>query len=90
MLTKTKKVVAMEYKDASHTYYKFSELNELGINQKSVFHYYNEKTGKILKLNDLIKVVADDEGKNIKFETLDQISIIVPADRAFGSFNKID
>lgn len=42
----------------------------------------------ILTENDFIRVLIDEEGKNIEFKTLDQISIIVPYNHALGVGNK--
>lgn len=52
---------------------------------RSIF-YYNK--GLNLNANDFLKVSAENEGNNIKFETLDQVSIVVPRDLACGVGNK--
>jgi len=48
------------------------------------------RLGRELNFNEILKVSINEEGSRIKFETLDQISIIVSANHADGPFNKID
>lgn len=67
-----------------------NELERIGINIQSLQIHYQMKTGKTLNLTDMIKVSTTDEGKNIKFETLDKISITVDAFSAAGNWNKVD
>ncbi len=66
------------------------DLDELGISSKFVMESYRASVGRMLNLNELIKVSQKNEGKNINFETLDQISVIVPVFSADGSWNKIE
>lgn len=66
------------------------DLDELGISSKVVVEFYKVSAGRMLNLNELIKVSQKDEGKNINFETMDRISIIVPVFSADGSWNKIE
>lgn len=66
------------------------ELDALGFNSKVVIESYKSQAGRMLNLNELIKVSPKDEGKKINFETMDQISITVPVYSADGGWNKIE
>ncbi len=69
---------------------KVGQLEIIGISSQAVMRDYRTQTGKMLNLNDMIKVSSKDEGKYIKFETLDEVSFTVPVFSADGSFNKIE
>lgn len=62
-------------------------LDKSGFDSMIIKNLFN-KEGIVLCPTDFLKVSVEDEGKNIKFESLDQISIIVPRDFANGVGNK--
>ncbi|MGZ3768722.1 MAG: hypothetical protein ACXVCP_04755 [Bdellovibrio sp.] len=41
-------------------------------------------------MNEVLKVSIDEEGKNYKFDTLDNISVIVPIESAIAAPNKTE
>lgn len=67
-----------------------SELDNIGISSANIITQYQVQKRKTLNINEVVKVSSRDEGKNIKFETLDKISITVPSYTASGSFNKVE
>lgn len=69
---------------------KVSDLEKFGISSKIVISQYQKKNIRELNLDELIKVSPNEESKNIKFETFDKISVVVPVDIAAGAWNKIE
>ncbi|MBC7458604.1 MAG: hypothetical protein H7235_10015, partial [Bdellovibrionaceae bacterium] len=51
-----------------------SELDNIGISSANIITQYQVQKRKTLNINEVVKVSSRDEGKNIKFETLDKIS----------------
>lgn len=66
------------------------DIEKLNSNLATLVNEKYNKLGRNLDFNELIKVSFYDEGSHIKFETLDQISVIVAADSADGPYNKIE
>lgn len=77
----------MDY-NSSDALIEVRDLYEAGINQQIIIQNYQQYEGRTLNLNELVKVSPTDEGKNLKFETFDAISIVVPFALATGPFNK--
>jgi hypothetical protein len=63
-------------------------LSSAGINTDVVALAFQSQVGVKVNLNEMLKVRAEDEGKNIRFETLDNFSVVVPIQYAMGPFNK--
>lgn len=66
------------------------DLDRVGVSIEIVQDTYRLNKGRVLDLNEMVKVSAENEGSEIKFETLDHISITVPVHSAAGSWNKVD
>ena len=79
---------SMDFDAQKYTVMKVGELEQLGLNTKSVIELFQSKYNKKINLNDMIKVSSKDEGKTINFETWDQISINVLAGDSRGAPNK--
>ena len=69
---------------------KVSELENYGINTKTVIELYKRQNKREINLDELLKVHPNEEAQNIKFETFDKISVTVPVFNASGSWNKIE
>lgn len=78
----------METQNQFEILIKVNELNHIGLNSVDVIEIYRERRQKQIHWNDMIKVSTYEEGKSIKFETLDKISVIVNAVDAAGMPNK--
>lgn len=66
------------------------DLNQVGINPVAIQEAYQEQANVQLNWDEVVKVSADEEGKNINVNTIDGISIVVGIDAASGPFNKGD
>jgi len=64
------------------------ELDKLGLNKEAVIDQFRHQTGVDLDLNQLIKVNSENEGSELRFETFDSISVVVPIEFARGPYNK--
>lgn len=64
------------------------DLKKFGIDHFQVSEVFNFQTGVNLNPNETIRMIRDEEGKYIQFETLDHHSVIVPIELAAGPFNK--
>ena len=60
-----------------------------GINHEFIVTKFHEAQINI-GWTEALKVSAEDEGKKIRLETLDRISVVVPIESAVGNPNKID
>lgn len=69
---------------------KVNELRKIGINSILLKEEFLKKKNISLDLNEMIKVSSSNEGNEIKFETLDKISIVVDVYSADGGWNKVD
>ena len=67
---------------------KIKDLETIKINNDSIVTTFLNLNGIKLNSEDEIRVSADEEGENIKFETLDHLSIVVSIDSISGGFNK--
>lgn len=65
-----------------------NRLPEIGLDPIVVKNIFQNEKNVTLKWDEVLKVSADEEGKEISFDSLDGISIVVPADAALGSPNK--
>lgn len=65
------------------------DLDKLNIDIHIVSDHFRTQTGVELNSSDVLKVSSENEGKNLRFETLDSISVVVPIEFARGSENKI-
>ncbi|MGZ3800980.1 MAG: hypothetical protein ACXVCR_11675 [Bdellovibrio sp.] len=66
------------------------DIHSLGINKKLVESAFLQSRGINLNMNEVLKVSIDEEGKNYKFDTLDNISVIVPIESAIAAPNKTE
>jgi hypothetical protein len=66
------------------------DLNQIGVNPEAVEEAYREQANVKIDWNEILKVSADDEGKNINVHTINGISVVVPIYSASGPFNKGD
>ncbi len=64
------------------------DLDSLGFQPETIVGLFDSKVGITLNPNEFLKVEADEEGKNFRFETLDHHSVIVSINYASGGFNK--
>lgn len=80
----------MDIQDNQAVIIKISELESLGLNSKFIIEEYFKQNKRELNLNELIKVSPYDEARNIKLETFDSISVLVPVHMAAGTWNKIE
>lgn len=65
-----------------------SDLDQNGFNEQLVRDEFRRISGSELTSNEFLKVSAEDEGKELNFETLDHLSFTVPRDSASGVDNK--
>ena len=71
-------------------YIKISELRNFGINPTHIIASYRKSTKREIKIEELVKVSANEEANSINLETFDKITIVVPVYSADGSYNKIE
>lgn len=64
------------------------DLHQLGINPNYVISAFHENVDIRLNPSEALKVTYENEGKNIRFETLDNFSLVVAIGDAIGAFNK--
>lgn len=69
---------------------KLKNLNTIGVNPENIFNAFMSQHGVRIELNEVLKVSTEDEGKNIRFESLDHFSVVVPIMSASGPRNKLD
>lgn len=67
---------------------KVKDLMGLWINGIPFIEYFYQQTGITLELNETIYANPENEGKDIRYETLDRFSILVPLLDARGVENK--
>jgi len=60
------------------------------INPETVLRLFKEVAGATLSLDEKVLVSYEEEGANIRFDTLDHFSVVVPIEAARGSENKVD
>ncbi|MGE5085444.1 MAG: hypothetical protein ACM3MG_04030 [Bacillota bacterium] len=65
-------------------------FNQIGLDPEVIQEIYRKQADVELDWNEVLKVSADEEGKNININTLDGISVVVPIYSAAGPFNKGD
>ena len=80
----------MDYSIQNEMWLKVNELGKIGINSNLLRAEFLKKENIKLDLQEMIKVSNTNEGNEIKFETLDKISIVVDVYSADGSWNKVD
>jgi hypothetical protein len=75
----------------SHAEHLFAaqELVARGFDFEKLAQEFRNQAGVRIEADDRFKVSLEDEGKNIKFETLDRYSIIVPILTARSPYNKV-
>lgn len=66
------------------------DLKAQSIDPVSVSFAFQEKFGVSLTNNDILKVSYEKEGGNLRFDTLDNLSVVVPILEARGSENKTE
>lgn len=54
------------------------ELAAAGIDPEVVIDSFYEQSGKVININELIRVSYDAEGNEFNFESLDHLSVVVP------------
>lgn len=64
------------------------DLHTHGINRELVTTLFLQKQGIDLNLNEILQVELDEEGKNLKLETMDHLSVSVDLFSARGVGNK--
>lgn len=64
------------------------ELGLHGLDYQKIAQIYKNHSNINLNPNELLKVTRDEEGKHIRFETLDHLSVVVPIYHARGVANK--
>ncbi len=64
------------------------DLNQVGLNPEVIQEAYRNEAKVEVDWNEVMKVSADEEGKNINVGTLDGISVVVPLHEASAPFNK--
>jgi hypothetical protein len=65
------------------------DLGTHGINSEIIEAAFRNTHGINLNINEILKVSADEEGSNYKFDTLDGISVVVPIIDTKGAANKV-
>lgn len=65
------------------------DLEQIGINPLVVREIFLHQKGIKLDWNKSLKVGIGEEGKEINFDSLDGISILVPADASMACPNKV-
>lgn len=72
----------------SHLIVPVSDLEDLGISAKAIQEEFYNRHQVNIDWDEYLKVSKENEGKEIRFETYDNFSTIVPIARAHGTFNK--
>ncbi len=54
------------------------QLTAAGIDPEVVIDSFYDQSGKVININDLVRVSYDAEGKEFNFESLDHLSVVVP------------
>jgi len=80
----------MDFANTNNQYVNLNYLDNYGTGYSIVVVNEYRKIGRNLDLNELLKVSKNEEASFIRFETLDQISVIVPVYNADGTWNKIE
>jgi hypothetical protein len=82
--------IGAQLSTANATQSTVQDLYQLGVNPDYVISAFHESIDIKLNPNEALKVTYEDEGKNIRFETLDNFSLVVPIDDAIGIGNKME
>ena len=80
----------MDTQNNAEIFLKVSDLENYGISTRTIIMLYQQQNKRELNLDELLKVNPNEEANNIKFETFDKISVIVPVYSAAGTWNKIE
>lgn len=75
-------------KSLADEYVTLSGLKIIGFNIKNIQKKFARQNGRTIDLNENLKVSSEDEGKQIKFETFDNYSVIVNRINARAPHNK--
>lgn len=65
-------------------------LAKMGISPIMIQEIFVSQKNKFVDLQSLVKISSSEEGGYLEFKTLDDVSIIVPANMSAGNHNKFE
>jgi hypothetical protein len=82
-------VDCLNYQLPPQGYIRVSDFEKFAVTSGLLVRNNYQQSGRMLNLNQLIKVSPSDEGENVIFKTMDEVNIKVPDPNSIGNWDKI-